>query len=168
MPRRTSWVVLLFVGLITNSCGPGAPSGDPVADAAAIDAVREREIAAFSAGQLDSLAAVQTADVVLMPPNEPAVSSSDAVRTWAQNIYNQFTVTGRYTEDEATVAGDWAIERYAGELTLTPKAGGASITERIKGIHVYRRQPDGSWRIAQDVWNTDAPPPAPAAAGTSK
>jgi ketosteroid isomerase-like protein len=25
----------------------------------------------------------------------------------------------------------------------------------IKGIHVYKRQADGSWQMAQDVWNSD-------------
>jgi hypothetical protein len=35
------------------------------------------------------------------------------------------------------------------------------VTERIKGIHVMKRQPDGTWKIAQDVWNSDAPPTPP-------
>jgi ketosteroid isomerase-like protein len=60
-----------------------------------------------------------------------------------------------------TVAGDWAIQRYAYQLTLTPKAGGQSMEERGKGIHIFRRQPDGSWLIVQDIWNSDAPPAAP-------
>jgi ketosteroid isomerase-like protein len=46
---------------------------------------------------------------------------------------------------------------------VTPKAAGAKpTTETIKGLHVLRRQTDGSWKIIQDIWNNDAPPPAPA------
>ncbi len=65
-----------------------------------------------------------------------------------------------YTGSDVTVAGDWAIERYVGTVMMTPKAGGETITETIKGIHIYRRQPDGSWRIAQDIWNSNEAPPA--------
>lgn len=44
-----------------------------------------------------------------------------------------------------------------GDLTLTPKDGGEPVQESIKGRHVYEKQEDGSWKIAQDIWNTDRP-----------
>ncbi|MFI5311976.1 MAG: hypothetical protein ACHQQ3_12125 [Gemmatimonadales bacterium] len=54
------------------------------------------------------------------------------------------------------------MARYAGELTLTPKAkGGKPMTQVIKGIHIFKRQADGKWLISQDVWNSDAPAPPP-------
>jgi ketosteroid isomerase-like protein len=28
-----------------------------------------------------------------------------------------------------------------------------------KGLHVYRRQPNGSWKLALDIWNSDRPAP---------
>ncbi len=46
------------------------------------------------------------------------------------------------------------------QATFTPEAGGEAHTGNYKGIHIYRRQPDGSWRIAQDIWNSDEAPPA--------
>jgi ketosteroid isomerase-like protein len=33
------------------------------------------------------------------------------------------------------------------------------MPEALKGIHIYRRQADGSWKITHDAWNFDAPPP---------
>jgi ketosteroid isomerase-like protein len=164
MLRNRSFVPAVLLSLSAVACTASAPKVDTAADEGAINAVREREISSFSAGQLDSTMAVFTTDAVVMPPNEPAVSGSDALRTWGQNMMNQFSISGRYTDAQVRVSGDLAVERYIGELTLTPKAGGAAMTERIKGIHVYQRQPDGTWRIAWDAWNSDAPPPAPAAA----
>jgi ketosteroid isomerase-like protein len=35
------------------------------------------------------------------------------------------------------------------------------MTEQLKGVHVMRKGADGSWKIAVDVWNTDAPTPPP-------
>jgi ketosteroid isomerase-like protein len=156
--RLATWLVVLG----TVSCAPETPPADPVADEQAINAIREREIAAFSAGAVDSLLAVMAPDVVIMPPNEPILIGADAARKWAQSLASQATVNGRYTDAKISVNGDWAIERYTGALRVTPKVGGAAVEEVVKGIHIYHRQPDGSWRIVQDVWNTDAPQPAPA------
>ena len=169
MARRIA-VKGAFLALVTLACAKPAAQVDTAADVQAINAVREREISAFSSGAVDSLVAVYTSDVVMMPPNEPMIDGAEGVRTWAQSMASQATVAGKYTDAKITVAGDWAVERYSGELTVTPKAGGAAMTERLKGIHVYQRQADGSWRIAQDVWNTDAPSPPPSApkAGTDK
>ena len=156
--RLATWLVVLG----TASCGPDKPPVDAAADEQAINAVREREITAFSAGAVDSLVAVMAPDVVIMPPDEPMIIGADAARTWAQAVVNQATVNGRYTDAKITVNGDWASERYTGVLRVTPKTGGAATEDVIKGIHIYHRQPDGSWRIVQDVWNHDAPPRVPA------
>lgn len=32
------------------------------------------------------------------------------------------------------------------------------MTEGLKGMNVYRRQADGSWRITQAIWNGDEAP----------
>lgn len=159
MLRHHRLVSALLLGLSALGCARTTPV-DTADEERAINAVREREIRAFSAGAVDSLLAVLTADAVMMPPNEPMRTGADAIRTWHQNIASQFSVDGRYTDSEVSIAGDWAIERYDGVLRLTPKAGGPPVEEQFKGIHVYRRQPDGSWRIAQDIWNANAPPPA--------
>lgn len=135
------------------------PAVNNAADEAAIAALSDREMASFSAGTVDTNIALLTDDAVMLPPNGPMLSGNEAIRKWATDMVNQYRVSGKYTDRKVIVSGDWASERFAGELSLTPKAGGAAVTERIKGIHILRRQPDGSWKIAQDVWNTDTPPP---------
>ncbi len=72
----------------------------------------------------------------------------------------QFDLTVNYTSSDLTVSGDWSSEYYTGNVTMTPKAGGEAIRETIKGIHIYQRQADGSWKMTQDIWNADAAPPA--------
>ena len=157
-------IALISLGCQQQGADAGsAPGRDTAADRQAIDQVREREIASFVAGAPDSGAAVVTSDVRMMPPNEPMIAGRDSVRAWVKRATDQYTINGRYTDADVTVIGDWAIERYDGELTFTPKAGGQRIQERLKGIHIYRRQPDGGWLIAQDVWNSNGTPTAPAA-----
>ncbi len=130
------------------------------ADVEAINKLREQEMAAFSAADVITLLGLFTNDVIVMPPNEPALSGKDALRSWAENIYKQFTVQGKYTSSDIVLAGDWAFERFTSTLTTKPVAGGEPVQEVIKGLHIYHRQSDGSWKIAQDIWNTDNPPDA--------
>jgi ketosteroid isomerase-like protein len=157
-------VFALFLGVafcVVSSCSQRTQPQDTAAAVQAINAAANQEIAMFSSGNVDSVLLGFAPDAVLMPPNEAAVHGRDNLRIWAQGMYQQFSLSARYLNSDVTVVGDWAIQRYTYLLTLTPKAGGQSTEERGKGIHIFRRQPDGSWLIVQDIWNSDAPPVAP-------
>jgi ketosteroid isomerase-like protein len=156
--RLVLFATVLAAG--ASSCRQSAPERDTSADQQSVSQVGERELSAFSAGDIDGNLATLTQDVVMMPPNEQLLTGSAGVRSWLRRVHDQFTINARYTESHVDVAGDWAIQRYVGVGTITPKKGGSPIEERFKGIHIYRRQPDGSWRIAQDIWNSDSSPPA--------
>lgn len=157
MPVSTRVSLAALAVLAAVACGPDAPVHNPAADADSITIVREREMAAVISGNADSALAVYTDDVRLMPPDEPAANGSAEVRKWFEAMAANAKVTGQYTNFHIDVVGDQAIEHYTAMLTVTPK-GGSPTSETIKGIHIYRRQADGSWRIAQDVWNADPPP----------
>lgn len=150
---------VLLASSVLVACAPQAERAESTtqADTQAINQVREQEVAATSAG--DTVLAYLSDDILMMPPNEPAVAGLEAVRSWFRNFLSQFTVAVTYTRADITVAGDWAIERYAGTVTLTPVAGGAAMEESIKGLHIYHRQADGSWKMTHDIWNSDAPAP---------
>ena len=153
----------LFILLSIVACAPAAEEAveeatTTEADLEAISEVREQEIAAINAGSVEGFLTVLTEDVIGMPPNEPAIIGKDAVGSWMQNLLDQFAVQADYTASDIVVAGDWAFEHFSGNWTLTPKAGGEPIAETFKGIHIYQRQADGSWKIAWDTWNSDNPP----------
>ena len=154
-------IPLYLAAFAVAACAPpqSEPSQEDMeADVAAVNAVREQEVAAIASGEANT--AYLAGDAVLMPPNEPGVSGIDAIDVWFRDLLAQFTSTSlTYTSSEITVSGDWAIEHYAGTFTVTPVGGGDSVEEVLKGIHVYRREADGSWKMVYDVWNSDAPLP---------
>lgn len=124
------------------------------ADLAAIEAVREAEVAAFESG--DPSLSHMVHSLVIMPPNEAQAVGMEAGRAWAEAFMGAATIDALdYTDSSIIVAGDWAIEHYGGAVTMTP-ADGESIDETIKGIHIYQRQEDGSWKMTHDIWNFDA------------
>lgn len=45
---------------------------------------------------------------------------------------------------------------YASEhVRDVPIDGGEALEDLCKGIIVYRRQADGGWKVARDIWNSD-------------
>ena len=50
------------------------------------------------------------------------------------------------------------LERL-GVVESTPKAGGEKRRSTGNFLRIYRRQPDGSWRMTRDMFNSDRPPP---------
>lgn len=129
-------------------------------DVAAINKVREMEATSVNSLNLETITSIYAHDVEYLPPGEPALKGTDAVQEWVAAMVEQFDVDLKYTAAEVEVIGDWAFEQYAGTATLAPKAGGDSVVEHVRGIHIYRRGEDGSWKITHDIWNSDAPMPA--------
>lgn len=161
LPRSFAVARLLVVPLLL-ACTASSPKPSDSADINAINTIREKEMSSFRAGAIDSNLALIATNAVMLPPDQDAVEGPDALRKWFSDVAANYTVGGGYTDAKVSVVGDVAIERYTGTLTLTPKAGGNMIEQRVKGIHIYRRQPDGSWKLSDDIWNAVAPP-APAA-----
>jgi ketosteroid isomerase-like protein len=164
MQRLAATTTMLIV--VLTACAPHSPvppTHDRAADVAAIDALRNKEIVSLAALNMDTLMTVYSSDAVIMPPGGPMLTGTAAIRTWATESFKDVTIQGQYTSSQVEVIGDWAIDRYTGALTITPK-GGQPMSEVIKGIHVLKRQPNGGWLIVQDVWNAD--PPAAAAGAT--
>ena len=95
-------------------------------------------------------------DCVFLPPNAPAVAGKDAVRQWASdNFFDVFDIGFRYGYEAYEILGDRAVARGWFDQTLDPKAGGDGIRMNEKFIDVFKRAPDGSWRLAWCSFNTD-------------
>jgi ketosteroid isomerase-like protein len=58
---------------------------------------------------------------------------------------------------EVQVFGDIALEYGWHELTLTPKGGGEPIYSRTRYVDLWRKNKDGSWKLALFMDNADIP-----------
>ena len=160
---RCATVSLLCVALGLVSCGSErrAPESAAVesqatrADEAAIKGVHLRETRAIEEKDASGLLALFDTNLVLMPPNEPPIVGKAALRSWFLRLTDEFSINVDTSAEEVKVTGDWAYERFSFRHTMTPTGGGEPTTARGKGVHVYRRQSDGSWKLARDLWNID-------------
>ena len=135
-----------------------APAALSAADEAAIRAADEAWGKAATAGDGNAIAALYTDDAVLYPPMEGMVKGEAAKKYWVDFTTN-FSSTAQLTTESVEGRGDLAYATGTYRMTITPKKAGAKAMppEEGKYIEVMKKQADGSWRIAHDIWNVNAP-----------
>ena len=165
MKRVSSCCVTLMLLALTG-CQQGqqndmAASRANPNDEPAIRQVLQRELAAARRNNPDSFAVVLSADATVKPPNEPPVTGP-ALQSWLKNMFANVTINQiTYSDEQINVSGDMAVHYYGFDWTATLK-GGRGMQEKGHGVHVLRRQADGSWKVSYDTWSADSAPPPPA------
>ena len=134
----------------------GEPAGLSPDDLAAIETTTQAWEEAAVANDWAALAANYTQDAKLMPPNHDMVQG----RTAIQAFFAEFPPLSDVQLDNIEVegAGDTAYTRGTYTITMTPE-GADPITESGKYLTIHRKQADGSWPLAFDIWNSDLPLP---------
>jgi ketosteroid isomerase-like protein len=141
----------IALALVLVGCGRRSHADD----VAALNRLQSQVDSAIIARDTERYLTFLTEDAVLMPPNGPAVSGKEAIRSWNQAMSRQFQIRDYASHDnELVIAGKWAFRRASVDWTLVPAEGGRPIRDRGKYIILYRRQADGSWRVARDIWNS--------------
>jgi len=149
---------LIFASFALLSCQPAAKQNE--ADIAAINAVTEAWEAAVEAGNVDALVALRTDDMVQLPPDAPILRGKQALDKVYRGLFGQFSVVGTWPirgTEEIVVADGWAFHMSEYALQIIPRTGEKTIEERGKMIAIFRKQPDGSWKIAREIWNRNSP-----------
>jgi uncharacterized protein (TIGR02246 family) len=120
-----------------------------------------QEIQAFYEGwracllkqDFEGMAELYTEDVVVMPPNHPAIRGRkqllDFMRTYPRVTSTEFQV------DEIEGYGDIAYVTGSYAMTLQPEGAPSPVNDRGKYMEIRRKQPDGSWLLARDIFNSD-------------
>ena len=131
-------------------------NSDPAdVDRAAIMKTTAELLAAVNASDADRCLAVWTPDGVLMPPHHPSVQGHEALAAYFRNLFSRGKFRFTFTSSHIYLAGDTALERVTYTAMIWPGVDASPIEDVGKGLHVYGRQSDGSWKLTQDIWNSD-------------
>ena len=125
-------------------------------DRAAIERTTAELLAAVNASDADRCSAVWAADGVLMPPHHPSVHGHQAIAQYFRTLFSRSSFRFAFTSSHIHLSGDTALERVTYTVTVRTGEDAPPIEDAGKGLHVYRRQPDGSWKLMYDIWNSDA------------
>ena len=154
-----------LVTVLAVACSGQTPvlnTPDRAALRAGVDSAADRLLAALRADASDSLLALLSDDVVIMPPNEAVLRGKPAVRTWYEHFLTQLRTSNLTVSDrEVLIGGDWATEVAAFEWTLVPVAGGPPVIDHGSYMQAWHREPDGRWLFQREVWNSSTAPADP-------
>ena len=145
-----------LAALVVSACAGGSMQVDTAADEAAIrDLIRQTEVANNAADSLGWVALFDD-DFVYMPPGAPEVTTDADLRAMAATGFGGYRADIRIEPVEITIVGDWAFARSNVSGSVTPRVGGDQIPVDVKQIVLYRRQADGSWKIARLIGNNNS------------
>ena len=155
----------LVAGMVTATnlgCkaeGPKSTSEATLAqDRAAIDSVRNQYAATWKSGDAEQLANLYAPYALVLYPNQPALAGHEAIVGYFKSFFEEFEQDlFELTSEEIQVFGSWAFDRGAVRWRGIPRSGGDPVEDFGKYLVILQRQPDGSWKVARDMDNSDLP-----------
>ena len=118
-----------------------------------------------SAKDLDKTVSFYADDAMVLPPNQPIVTSKTGIRNlWKGFLDSLRDINWQTTRVEMAKSGDMGC--LIGTYAMTMKDG---TKDAGKYCEVWKKQADGKWKVAADMFSSDlsatpATSPAPGAA----
>ena len=115
---------------------------------------------AVKRGDPASLAALYTEDATLLPPNSEAIRGRQGIEAFFKAGMQMGISEATLETVDVEYLGDVAYEVGAYTMKIEPE-GGQATADKGKYVVVWKREGDGPWKLAVDMWNTNTPLPAP-------
>ena len=148
-------VLSLIVGL--SLFNAGCATTGSAGDVEALHTLQKQVDAAIIGGDTDRYLSMLSDDAVLMPPDGPPIVGKAQIRAWSKEMSKRLRIqTYAPVDEEVVVAGDWAFRRSG--FVWTAVLDGQPINDSGKFIIIYKRENDGAWRVARDIWNGNGRP----------
>jgi uncharacterized protein (TIGR02246 family) len=110
----------------------------------------------FRQGNSGAVANLYTDDAVLLPPNSGKIIGKDSIQAfWAGGMQMGIKDVLLTTED-VTIMGEFVCEIGNYKLTLQPE-GQDTLEDRGKYLVIWKQEPEGTWKLHIDIWNTSTP-----------
>jgi ketosteroid isomerase-like protein len=124
--------------------------------------------AAAAAKDADVAAEFLADDALMMPPNQLPVFGRDHVAQWmAQALASPgFNISWATTDVGVAASGDFAYSIGTNQIQMQ-LPDGTIVTDRGKGLTVWRKHENGNWKVVLDIFNSDLPVMPPAVSDTT-
>ena len=105
---------------------------------------------------IDRILSYWTDDAVVLPPAVPAIVGKTALRQYVESSLQipGFQMTWSSADVVLSPDGNLAYMFSKNAVTLNGQ-NGAPVTMNGRAVTIWRREPDGEWRCAVDIWNVE-------------
>ena len=94
-------------------------------------------------------------DAVRIPPHEAPHRGRDQIEAWLGGI--EELIAYELTRDALDGVDRIAYIRGSYAITLRPLGAPGPVSDAGDFLEIWRKEPDGAWRIAEAIWNTRLP-----------
>ena len=158
LTRNIAALVTLVAVASLAACAASPPKRPSTADdEAAIAAFNQRYLKAINDGDSATLASLTTNEHIMIMPGRPPLVGKEANDAANARVAQSAKIEEAWSPEETFISGDLAYQRGTFTVAATPRAGGATTHSRGNFLRIYKRQPDGSWRMVRDMFNSDQP-----------
>ena len=123
-----------------------------------VEAQEQQWLQAFNGGDATGVAALYTDGGRILPPNGDIVQGRPAIQSFVDG-FMRMGAKLRFDILDLHEAPDLCAVVGLYELELSPEGAGPQ-SDNGKFVEVWRRQADGSWLMAEDIFNSSLPAPA--------
>ena len=129
-----------------------------VSDVAQVYKLWNEYAAAANDGDMARWIALWINDGIQMPPGVPRRVGKEEIRKEMQPVFDLFDTSNMIIHtEEVRILGDRAYSHGTYTFEMAPKAGGDTIEVSGKFLTILAKQVDGSWKMAIDCHNYNAP-----------
>ena len=111
---------------------------------------------AAAAKDLERTVAYYSEEAIVLPPNATSAATKETIRNVWKDLLAApgLVITWKPTKVKLGSSGDLAWVSGTYELTMNDP-NGKPANDRGKYLEVWEKQPDGDWKCAADIWNSD-------------
>jgi ketosteroid isomerase-like protein len=146
MPTGPSHAVLDGPAIHSNAGTAPAKTAEDLAK------IREQWVNRFSAKQLDAVMELYAPDAVFLTGGGDRITGAPAIRQLIKGAMDRVTVDLRLQSMKIEESGKLGYDSGDFTETMTLIATGKKYPTRGCYLMIFKRQPDGKWRILEHAW----------------
>jgi uncharacterized protein (TIGR02246 family) len=152
--------LLLAVALL--GCTQQAQSAQPAVNVAEVEsAIRATDaqwLATVKTRDAEKSASFWSDDATIFAPNAAPIVGKQAIRAYVAGAFASPDFSIDWKTDKVVVAASGDMAYGTGTDVMTFKTPDNKLhTEHTNGVVVWKKQADGSWKAAIDIWNAEKP-----------
>jgi ketosteroid isomerase-like protein len=162
------WGCAVVALVMMWGCGTQTPPDTRAADEKTIRDLDAQWAKTAATKDVDGTVSYYADDASLLAPNVAIASDKASIRaSWAGLLGPDASLTWQADKVEVARSSDLAYIVGAYQLTMKDSQGKPAL-DRGKFVEVWKKQADGKWKVAADIFNSDLAAQAPAPAPVKK
>ena len=158
---KTLRIAPFALAVFLFGCAQAPPPAPPDTRAADEKAIRDMEtewVKAFAAKDMDKILAHYADDGMVLLANAPTMTGKDAIRAGMKDTITdpKFSLDLKTAKVDVS-KDDLAYSQGTYSVKFTDPKTKKLMAETGRYVEVYKKQPDGSWKIVQDINSPEAP-----------